>query len=381
LMFTHLRTRLTVLYASLFAVALLLTASAVYTAIRSNAEQSIRQELAASGTVFDRIWSLRSQQLRDSADILARDFGFREAVATGDRATVESALDNLRRRLSIERAFIVGMDGDIIGADGLEGGDALWEALSKDDVVNGVLMVEGRPHQAISAPVMAPVLIGWVVFATRLDAAEMRSLEGLSSIPLNAAVVTRNPSQTWTAWPRNALSDQDMGGLRRFVDVSLAASAAAPGTLAGSEGEAAALVKRLPSIIEGEQAVLLLRYPLARALRPYRPLLASIVFIAIVGMGLLIAGSWALARSLTRPISALDQAAQRLQHGQGVQIDVSSRDEIGRLAASFNTMAAAIGERERRITHLATHDLETGLPNRLALSSTSRQSRRRRAER
>src|SRR6476620_4761552 len=117
-MFTRLRTRLTVLYAGLFGIALLLTAAAVFTAIRSNAERAIRQELTASGTVFDRIWTLRSQQLRDSADELARDFGFREAVATGDQATVESALENLRLRMGIDLAFIVSVDGQIIGADG-----------------------------------------------------------------------------------------------------------------------------------------------------------------------------------------------------------------------------------------------------------------------
>nr|QQZ50024.1 HAMP domain-containing protein [Phenylobacterium glaciei] len=46
---------------------------------------------------------------------------------------------------------------------------------------------------------------------------------------------------------------------------------------------------------------------------------------------------------------------------------VDSHDEIGRLAESFNIMATEIRERERRITHLAHHDAETGLPNRLSL--------------
>ncbi len=369
-MFTRLRTRLTVLYAGLFGIALLLTAAAVYNTIRSNAEAAIRGELAASGTVFDRIWTLRSQQLGDSADLLARDFGFREAVATGDQATVDSALDNLRRRVGIDLAFIVSVDGEITGADKRkleDGGAGLWTTLSQEDVAKGVLMIDGRPYQAISAPVLAPVLTGWVVFATRLDAPQMRSLEALSAIPLNATVVTRRPRQGWMAADPAAVRPRDLKALAGFIDESLKTRVTAPGSLDGAEGRSAALVKRLPSIVQGDEAVLLLRYPLTRALRPYQPMLISIAVIAVLGMALLILGSWALARSLTRPISALDDAARQLQRGEAVHLEITTKDEIGRLAESFNTMASEIGERERRITHLATHDAETGLPNRLAL--------------
>jgi predicted signal transduction protein with EAL and GGDEF domain len=45
---------------------------------------------------------------------------------------------------------------------------------------------------------------------------------------------------------------------------------------------------------------------------------------------------------------------------------VRTRDEISRLAGSFNAMALAIQTRERKIVHLAMHDAEARLPNRLA---------------
>ena len=77
-------TRLTVLYAGLFGAVLLVLAVAVFLAISSAAQRQVRNELAATGTVFDRVWSLRSEQLREGASLLSRDFGFREAVATQD---------------------------------------------------------------------------------------------------------------------------------------------------------------------------------------------------------------------------------------------------------------------------------------------------------
>lgn len=97
-------------------------------------------------------------------------------------------------------------------------------------------------------------------------------------------------------------------------------------------------------------------------------MLGALGLIGLAGLALLIAGSWALARGVTRPLSDLEQAAHRLQRGEAASVTVTARDEIGRLAEGFNSMAAEIGERERRITHMALHDGDTDLPNREALA-------------
>src|SRR4051812_6976037 len=115
ILFTRIRTRLAFLYAGLFALALGLVAAVLYFVIAANVERQVRSELVASRTVFDRLWNMRSHELGNAASVLARDFGFRAAVATGDRGTAESALENLRARLGINMAFIVGIDGRVTG--------------------------------------------------------------------------------------------------------------------------------------------------------------------------------------------------------------------------------------------------------------------------
>ncbi len=370
-MFRRLRTRLTVLYAGLFAVSLILVSAAVYTAIASNAERAVRGELEASGTVFDRIWALRAQQLQDGAALLSRDFGFREAFATRDAATITSALGNLRVRFGTDLAFVVGLDGGVISADGRPVGgaaSAVLESLNADQNASGVFTIGDTPYEAISAPIMSPTLTGWVVFATRLDAKEMAALERLSSIPITATVLHRGKDGQWTAG-RAARSGADRAGLSRFIDRELTARTPAARQLAIAGEKTVALVKPLPALNAGAPAALLLRYPLARALAPWRLLLETMTATGVMGFLMLVIGSWALARSVTRPISALDEAAHRLQRGEFTQVEVDTKDEIGRLASSFNAMSAGIRERERRITHLAMHDEETGLPNRRALEN------------
>jgi EAL domain-containing protein (putative c-di-GMP-specific phosphodiesterase class I)/GGDEF domain-containing protein len=367
--FHSLRTRLTVLYAGLFAAAMLMISLAVYTAISTNAARVVRGELVASGTVFDRLWAMRAAQLENGAGLLSRDFGFREAIASHDNATIVSALDNLKVRLGIDLAFMIGTDGQVTaGADpsvAQLGSDSL-AALQGDDPTSGVLVVGRTPYQVVSVPVLAPIQMGWVVFASKLDRGQMAALERLSAIPLDAAVLVRQPDGGWLDGGKPA-DPADRARVGRFVDAALK-SGGAPGELTTAHGPAIALVKQLNAVGESAPAVLVLRYPIARAMAPYRPLLAVIAVTGFAGVILLIVGSWGLARGVTRPLLALEEAAGRLRRGEEAQVAIAGDDEVARLAEGFNAMAAEIGERERRIGHLALHDPDSDLPNHHSLN-------------
>src|SRR5690606_8794105 len=158
-MFRRLRLKLTVLYAGLFCVALLFISATAFAIINANAENMAREELEATGTVFDRGWEFRFQRLSDVAALSARDFGFRQAVATGDIPTIGSALDNVRGRLDADVVFIVTPDGRLLGQPGplsLERRERLHEALESEEAPRGVIMINEAPHQAVSAPIYAP---------------------------------------------------------------------------------------------------------------------------------------------------------------------------------------------------------------------------------
>ncbi|HEY8573025.1 putative bifunctional diguanylate cyclase/phosphodiesterase [Phenylobacterium sp.] len=366
MLFQRLSTKLTVLYGALFGAVLLLVSVAVFTAVGQAAQKQVHNELAATGAVFDQVWRLRTERLLEGAVLLSRDFGFREAVATHDEATIVSAMQNLSRRLEIDRAFIVGADGKVIGAKlSAEEAGELQTAFASGEDPAGVLMLDDRPYQVVSAPVLSPDLIGWVVFATELDSSEMAALERLAAIPLQAVVLHREARHGWEADGLKSASDQAV--VRRFIERILAEGRSTPQALDLREGRSLALVKRLPTLDADGGAVLVLRYPMGRAMAPFRPLLLIVAGAGLLSLLVVGWGSWALARGVTRPISDLGQAAYRLQRGEDAQVAITTHDELGHLAQSFNTMATAIRDRERRITHLALHDEETGLPNRLTL--------------
>jgi signal transduction histidine kinase len=75
----------------------------------------------------------------------------------------------------------------------------------------------------------------------------------------------------------------------------------------------------------------------------------------------------ALSRRLLGPIESLTDAARKMEEGQrAIRVPVASRDELGELARSFNSMADAITRQEalrRNLVSDVAHELRTPLTN------------------
>lgn len=88
--------------------------------------------------------------------------------------------------------------------------------------------------------------------------------------------------------------------------------------------------------------------------------------IAIVGTLLAGVGAWLLARRATEPVEALTDACERVAATQDLATPVPgpATGELGRLAASFNTMLGALGasrRQQQRLVADAGHELRTPL--------------------
>ena len=58
-------------------------------ALSRSSDVRIREELLVGERVFKRVLEQNSRQLMQAAEVLSRDFGFREAVATRDLDTIQ----------------------------------------------------------------------------------------------------------------------------------------------------------------------------------------------------------------------------------------------------------------------------------------------------
>lgn len=342
-MFRHLKTKLIVAYGGLLGLILAVIVLASYVAIEAAARDKIDADMAATEAVSNRLWSLRADKLEEAAAVVSRDFGFREAVATGDVATMASALENFLSRLDAETAYIVTADGR-----GLRAGEYETEAVEADVLAalnangeeTGVASLDGAVHQIVSRPIMAPTLMGWVLFGERLDEAELSELETLSAIPLTAKIlIDGDEARDRTSPPGVITRASPLKGFGHLPD-----------------------------------AVLKLEYPLAGAMAPFHSMLLVIALMAGGGIVALLGCTWFISRTVTGPIMKLDTAAQAIAGGKKADLDVQAEDEIGRLAKSFSRMVSEIEAREDNIVKLSLTDPETELPNRRALESFFRQS-------
>jgi diguanylate cyclase (GGDEF)-like protein len=329
---TSFRSKLMLLTVVPLAVAQVVTLFAVMRTVEQDVSSRARESLIIGSTVVSEFLASRGEQLRTSVEVLASDFGLKEAVATGDEATIRSVLDNHGKRVRADMAMVVNLDGAAI-ASTLESNSTHPEYFEfvdnvNDQQVESTAIIGDTPYHVFIVPLRAPVTIGWVVLGFRVDdvlASRLSSLTGL--------------------------------------DVSIIPSDAAPAT--GLIADEKTLTYSLP-FVEGESEFsVVLQRSLEEAMLPYVEARSGLlvfagtllVFVALAGI--------LFSTTIARPLRTLASAAQKIISGnyEG-NINVASDDEFGELASSFDSMRLAISEREQRISHQALHDALTDLPNR-----------------
>ena len=120
-------------------------------------------------------------------------------------------------------------------------------------------------------------------------------------------------------------------------------------------------------IRHGENLVNILR--VGTSLRSVEEMLHRLIFVLLVASPLAVAASmlgvWFLAGRALRPVDAITLTAQRIAAGDLTQrIQTRSKDEIGRLASTFNDMIARLETSFRQIRQFsadASHELRTPL--------------------
>jgi diguanylate cyclase (GGDEF)-like protein len=356
------KNRLLILIVSLVALAqgvtIVLTLASIRGAVHAN---SVRQ-LTATRAMLDRTLAERARLLRAAADAIVGDFAFREAVATGDRPTVKSALDNQADRIGADLAVLYAPDGRVLSATTPE----LWRQaaaglrLPDTGVAAPFAVVGARPYQIVFAPLRAPQPIGWVALGFALDQPLARQLADLAGTDVSLVYREQDGSS----------------GIISTLDSATAALLAARVPTGASAGR--------PVLADfGGQQYLTLSAPLRAQtgtlqLVVQRSQPAAMAQFVEMRYALLIIGGAALlgaiivallaGRGAVRPLGVLVTAARQIERGYYCDdVQVRGGIEFRQLAGTFNAMQQGIREREAHILRQATHDALTQLPNREGL--------------
>ena len=357
------RNRLLVLIIGLVIVTETVTLAAVLISTRRTVEARAAEQMRSGAALAEHLIGFRASQLANGVAVLAADFGFREAVASGHSPTILSAARNHAQRIGADMVLVLDTHGRVLASTAATPEDAggslaglIEDAAALREQPN-FRVFGAHSYQFFLAPVRTPETIAWVAMGFVADealAARIRDLVGSE-----VAIVTHGAD-----------------GLTRIAaTLALAASPAATAAAAFPTASDGTHVSRLGAAVylsfarrldvRGDSVDVILLKPVEDVLAPYRELRDAMLLIDGVALLLAAAIGAVLGRSATRPIGELVLAARRIERGQyETAVDVAGGEEFRSLAATFNTMQSNIAAREADITYHAYHDPLTKVPNR-----------------
>ena len=373
LRFKSLEARIATLFLVLIIVVQVLGLLVIKQGIDSNGRASIATELLNGEKVFRKLLEQSAQKQRFSAQVLARDTAFVQAIGNGgedDRATIESALHNSARRARADLTMLIDGERRVAVSTGIATAGPLEKLVlgmldqAEPNGASAIAIVDRRPVHIVVMPVMAPITIAWVVMGFELDRQIALDMQELSA--LDVTILARAADGNWLA-----VESTLAPALMPQVAADLASQPPTAGRAFDLEIDGARYSARLLAIGQGGQggagrgAGVLLARSIDAATEQYVRLERTLGVLTLIGI--LVAGVAAAisAKRIAQPLRELAATARRLERGDyRGQIEVKRDDEIGALAQALDSMRDGIAKRESEIRRLAYWDALTNLPNR-----------------
>jgi signal transduction histidine kinase len=292
------------------------------------------EEIAATAevSVADRIAEMQA---------LATDARIQALLAgDGDAAAQDAARGALRERVGEGAGVAMEVrtaNGRRLVAHGPEAAENPPPVTGEEPVTGRLFSVDGTAYAWNVAPVVrAGRVIGSVAWQMRIggrpEAVEtVRELTGEV-----VAIYVRNVDGSYWA-PHPALPADSPDRLETAADGAL-----------GWPGLGAVVAVEAP--IPGTPWVAVMATPARFVYARARTMTTSLAAASLALLGLGTLATWLFSRSITRPLAAVTRAAEAITTGDySRRVAVNATDELGRLAAAFNHMAAEVESSRREL--------------------------------
>ena len=358
---------------SLFlALLLLVVIGAVYFAVKAVtitvASDQAQEQLKTGTRVFERFMDLRWRRIQYGLNWLTNDSDFREAAINGSPSRIEHALQEFEASLHGSELFVLDLDGNIITSTlkGLPAGQAFPYAkalrLARRNTQTMVIgILAGRPYMLVQGVVLGPLPVVRVVSGMPMDDVFAHELSSLSNLEVSFMTVKPGESGILSSTQPDFMS----ASIIEFVQEHTPGS-----TIHFSEFHGRRFLGQMLQLANSGdpgngQVMAVLQSPLDQTMQAFDSLDRKFLWISLGALLASLLGALWLARAVSRPVSLLAEAAQRIGRGNyETPVELTRRDELGFLAKAINAMQSGIAVREQQLAHNALHDPLTGLPNR-----------------
>jgi len=350
-----------------------MTGEFVLNRITRTMAENLNEEVKASFQAYTSLWNTRTEMLSLVSRIISEMPDVRAAFRTRDKATIQDTAGELWSRISNENAIFLVTEprGRIVAS--LGGVTSL--SLEKDmDVVpaaaarfpaqsSGFFLRDGELYHIAITPVYVDSGLEKVLVAGfRVDALVAQNLkdatggsEFLFLAPGRVIASTLNPRAT-----RSVVENAARAGVTARVTDGFMQYARFETPLLDIAGKPVARIWILRSFESAQRRI--------------AGMSSNIILLWLVAVSVGFCLTYLLARRIVEPVKQLDRAAAEVaRQNYAIQVDVSSQDELGRLARTFNNMCASIRQaredliRQERISTIGrlsgsiVHDLRNPL--------------------
>jgi diguanylate cyclase (GGDEF)-like protein len=330
------------------------------------AMDGIKRSLNSAHTLFERSMESRSQSLMIAASMLSSDHAFKQAYATQDPETIRSALDNLRERIGAETIFITNLEGEFIASSGagikIDQNSLQQVNQSKENAFT--IAISEKIMSIVRVPLRAPLPIAQIYVGFAIDQLMAEQLK--KSAQVEVTFLRRLQEGAWEPVASTGKAKWEQSHVQAMDEAD-----AKPISFAMGEDLLLTIASK-KSLPDGGKLQIALQMSLTEAMKPTKKLFNILLFVFTLSALLSVAMAFLLSRSIAKPIRQLEAAAITVAKGNlETKIEVSSQDEIGQLAESFNFMTGAL-EEESRQKKIAYDGLNRKLLEQSALFEISR---------
>jgi adenylate cyclase len=318
-----------------------------------NADALIGEALVTTVQAFHNRIAGRNEALILAGNLLSGDFAFKTAFGTGSPRTIESALQNHRRRIGADLMLLLDLDGNYISTSGTVPGPSLQpgtgfpfpgfiQAATDSGRASGMVYFRDSLYSIIAVPLLTPVPAAWIILGFEIDAGFIKDLlqESNTRISLvhDAGGHRGIPVSTLDA-PQRAEIESAINDGAWFPDTVY--------EMHSGPSVYLSYVSPLPYWGD-ESAYALIQRDRDTAMRPYFRVRLLLIGISLVALLLSLFGGAAIASSVSRPVRVLAGFARDIQRGDYSRaVEVRQQDELGQLALAFNDMRRGLFERDK----------------------------------
>ena len=376
--FKHIRSRIAFTFLTVVVAIQLAGLIPLKYALVKHANELAQEQINVGERVFVNLLQHNTQSLKQATQVLAADYAFRDAVASNDAETIQSALESYQGRIHAQVAYYISNSEELV----IGTSDSNVDANARKAILqnqNGTLkfdIVDGKPYQLITVPVKAPDVIGWIVMGFAVDGRLADQIKQLTH--LDVTFLQKTAQHDWKLMSGTGTSQLSNMLVKTVSDIYRQKLSLHKIDL---RGQTYHLKIRALHETKDEVLLVVLQGSVAPFTRELSQLFQSMVVLTFIGVLIFAGLIWYVSRKITEPIAELVKNADEIAMGDyAKEIHINSSDEVGYLGKALNSMREAVLQRTLRIQRLAFNDELTGLSNRLAFMQGLQQAIMRHAE-